>query len=169
MSGKKQPDRVDPICKVCSEALSIKNWTPSCRKVRRYICGSCWVVRQKNYASKNPQSGKEKNERLKIREASWSEERRLKEHHRRKNSYLQKTYGITLEDYNLMLTMQNNSCKICLTTEPGGRGSVFHVDHCHGSGSIRGLLCMACNIMLGKAQDNPETLRRSINYLEENK
>lgn len=169
MAGKKQPDRVDPICKVCSEALSIENWTPSCRRVRRYICGSCWVVRQKNYASKNPQSGEEKNERRKIREASWSDERKLKEHHRRKNSYLKKTYGINLETYNFMLTSQEKSCKICSTTEPGGKGSVFHVDHCHDSGVVRGLLCMACNIMLGKARDSVTILQTAIKYLEENK
>lgn len=68
-----------------------------------------------------------------------------------------------------MLTVQGSSCKICLTTEPGGKGLVFHVDHCHDSGKVRGLLCMACNIMLGKAQDNTETLRAAIKYLEEHK
>jgi hypothetical protein len=68
-----------------------------------------------------------------------------------------------------MLTSQGDSCKICSTSEPGGKGSAFHVDHCHESGLVRGLLCMACNIMLGKAKDNVTTLQNAINYLEETK
>ncbi|QNN99906.1 endonuclease VII [Pseudomonas phage phiPsa267] len=169
MAGKKQPPRLNPKCSVCQTALTNDNWSASMQKYRRYICKSCWSVRQKAHAKANPSYNEEQTARRWAREAAWTDERRQLEYEKRKCRYLKKTYGISLEDYNLMLTAQNSSCKICLTTEPRGVGSVFHVDHCHQSGSIRGLLCMACNIMLGKAQDNIETLKAAINYLEEYK
>ena len=80
------------------------------------------------------------------------------------NAYVQriKRYGITVEQYGQMLTEQNTRCPLCSSEfdrEP-------HIDHCHSSGKVRGLLCFNCNTMLGSAKDNVETLRKAISYLE---
>ncbi len=40
-----------------------------------------------------------------------------------------------------------------------------HIDHCHNTGRIRGVLCKMCNTMLGMAKDNPEILTKAIVYL----
>ena len=42
----------------------------------------------------------------------------------------------------------------------------FCVDHDHETGIIRGLLCTRCNLLLGYALDNPQTLRNLAMYLE---
>ena len=82
------------------------------------------------------------------------------------NSHLKRNYGITLNDYNQMLTEQNDSCAICKTTEPGGKHGKFMVDHCHTTGNVRGLLCKRCNIALGEVEDNTQTLQSMIDYLK---
>lgn len=66
-----------------------------------------------------------------------------------------KKYGITPEDYDRMLKEQGG-CAICGATEPGGRGKNFHVDHCHSTGRVRGLLCHHCNVGIGMLRENFE-------------
>lgn len=41
-----------------------------------------------------------------------------------------------------------------------------HVDHCHETGKVRGVLCGTCNTGLGKLGDNLASLRRAVAYLE---
>jgi recombination endonuclease VII len=74
-------------------------------------------------------------------------------------------FGISQEQYDRFLTAQNSSCAICHSTEPGGTGFSFHIDHCHSSGKVRGLLCHHCNVGLGHFRDDPAALSRAIAYL----
>ena len=78
--------------------------------------------------------------------------------------YLNRKFGITLEQYNELLTKQDFKCAIC-----GSHISEFkkrlHVDHCHSTGEIRGLLCFCCNSLLGHAKDDIIILEQAINYL----
>ena len=81
-----------------------------------------------------------------------------------KNQKLQKLYGITLDDYNKMWADQAGCCATCgihssALTKP------LHVDHCHTTGKVRGLLCTQCNTALGMAKDDIQTLKNMIKYL----
>lgn len=80
-----------------------------------------------------------------------------------------KTYGLTLEDYDVLLEKQQGCCAICGTTEPRGTSTAgrFYVDHNHETGEVRGLLCNDCNTALGLFKDSTELLARSIVYLQE--
>lgn len=78
-------------------------------------------------------------------------------------------YGITLEQYREMLVAQNGVCAICErpeTSAQNGRVVPLSVDHDHADGAVRGLLCRACNGMLGQAKDSTTTLAKAISYLE---
>lgn len=75
---------------------------------------------------------------------------------------LKKKYGVSLEDYELMLASQGGVCAIC--AEAPGKG-VLHVDHCHTTGRVRGLLCHKCNKALGLFADSPERLHSAATYL----
>lgn len=78
-----------------------------------------------------------------------------------RNSGLRKRFGITNDDYFEMLKEQNGVCAIC-ETKPEG---YLHVDHCHETGEIRGLLCKPCNLGLGNFRDNRTFLSNAIEYL----
>lgn len=61
-----------------------------------------------------------------------------------------------------MLLEQSGLCRICCVKMKDGS---THVDHCHKTGKIRGLLCHRCNPGLAHFDDNPETLIRAAEYL----
>lgn len=73
---------------------------------------------------------------------------------------LKNLYGITLEQWDRMLLRQGGRCAICEQPCPD-----LHVDHCHATGKIRGLLCGSCNNGLGRFADEPERLRAAARYL----
>lgn len=90
------------------------------------------------------------------------------------NGHLKRTFGITLEDFNNMLTLQNGVCDICKREETKrnpatGKPKRLSVDHCHNSGKVRGLLCFDCNTSLGKFKESIPTLENAIKYLKAHK
>lgn len=94
---------------------------------------------------------------------------RLKDnsYHNRKSS-LKQSYGITIEDYNIMFHNQNGCCAICnkhiLELDQKKKKNLC-VDHNHETGEIRGLLCDKCNRGIGFLQDNADIILSAYNYL----
>ena len=71
-------------------------------------------------------------------------------------------YGISDQDMLDMLEKQSNSCAICRKEISWN----CHVDHCHKTGIVRGLLCASCNKGLGLFGDDTTKLKNAIKYLE---
>ena len=88
-----------------------------------------------------------------------------------RRAHLKRKYGITIEEYDEMVKLQNSSCAICGCKEPGGKHDNQHwfVDHDHVTGKVRDLLCFDCNIVLGIIKDSPEHLGRMITYILKHK
>lgn len=88
-----------------------------------------------------------------------------------KGWHLRKYFKMGAADYDAMLKKQDGACAICKQPERTlikrtGKIKGLSVDHCHGSGKVRGLLCTACNYGVGAFKDDPALLRRAIVYLE---
>ena len=83
-----------------------------------------------------------------------------------RSQYLKRNYGLTFEEFEAMLSDQDNCCAICKSTKPLGRHKRFNVDHHNKTGNVRGLLCSNCNTALGLVNDNIHTLKSMIQYLE---
>ena len=81
-----------------------------------------------------------------------------------KNASLKNLYGISLEDYKILLFEQGGVCAICASINLSGRA--LSVDHCHKKRIIRGLLCDNCNFALGQFKDNVNFLERALGYLK---
>lgn len=79
-----------------------------------------------------------------------------------------KKYGLTLPEFESMLEAQNNKCSICGYSDTSDPNLFPVVDHCHDTEKVRGLLCMSCNMGLGKFKDDVNVLKNAIRYLEEN-
>lgn len=80
----------------------------------------------------------------------------------RRKSDRRAKYGIEPHEVEAMKITQDCKCAICKTKfeeEP-------HVDHCHSTGRVRGLLCRKCNLGLGYFADDPDRLRAAAEYLK---
>lgn len=72
-------------------------------------------------------------------------------------------YGVTRQDVYRMLEENGGTCAICPTVIDYMSA---HVDHCHDTGKVRGLLCKTCNWGIGHFKNDVEYLRKAILYLE---
>lgn len=102
---------------------------------------------------------------------NWNNKNEIKEYDR--NRYLanrdhhhkvrlKRIYGITIEQYDNLLLNQKGNCAICKESF----SKTPQVDHNHMTDKVRGLLCGACNILLGTARENITILNNAIEYLE---
>lgn len=116
----------------------------------RSICKACRRIESKEWYQKNKERKRELSQKYK---------------HIKKSQDLERTYGITMDEYKQMLEDQNHVCKIC--SKPQSTNRSLCVDHCHTTGKVRGLLCDSCNRGLGMLGDNVESLSTALQYLKD--
>ena len=73
-------------------------------------------------------------------------------------------YGITAREYDAILEAQGGVCYIC--QEPPGKMRLA-VEHRHGDGLLRGLVCWQCNKSIAYLRDNIRRAQRVVEYLTE--
>jgi hypothetical protein len=104
----------------------------------------------RKWRDKNAEYRKQKHEEWKIKRPEYN---RI-----RSRIHQFKNYGVDEDWYNRKLVEQGGICAICGTTESGGNGKRFHIDHdhsccarsCHACDNCRrGILCNRCNLKLG--------------------
>ena len=99
--------------------------------------------------------------REKARRRAYYEANKEELRARRQFEYLQRCYGLTRADYEALLAAQGGVCPLC-----GKRSEkTLCVDHCHETGTIRGLLCRQCNFALGCFTDSQAAMMAAVAYL----
>ena len=68
--------------------------------------------------------------------------------------------GVNIDEIIARFSANRGGCDIC------GRELPLHLDHCHKTGKGRGLLCVRCNQVLGRVEDDPLLLEAMARYLE---
>lgn len=91
-------------------------------------------------------------------EKQW---RRDNEKDKRFSSALYRQLGVTPESYFQLCEAQNWSCLICEEVAK----KTMHLDHCHKTMKVRGLLCGSCNRAIGLFRDDAKRLQKAIEYL----
>lgn len=130
-------------CAACREYLDLRLFGPSEHKPDK-LRSSCNPCRREQYKRKAPTS---------------------ETRYRR--------YGLTLSQFEDMLSKQGGRCAICSTSTPGGVGWVVDHDHnCCGfngrktcGNCNRGILCSNCNLGLGQFGDDADRIRLALAYL----
>ena len=109
---------------------------------------------------------KDKNRKLGVRVYCKSCSKLNPEERKRYNKtyQLKSLYGLTIEEYGVLKASQKSSCAICQQRLDESFGT--HVDHCHETKTVRGILCRKCNLGLGHFRDNIGFLKSAVRYLK---
>ena len=135
------------VCKTCSEEKSFEDF-PKSKMYKDGIRPHCIDCRR-IYEVNNFHKHKHK---------------RPYDYLKDKDKKLQRAFGISYEEYLMMLEAQQGGCAICGTTSTGKR-KAFAVDHNHETGKVRGLLCGNCNTGIGNLREDEGIMLRAIEYL----
>lgn len=129
------------VCNQCNEEKSIKLFSARRSNIDGLAgeCKECMWNRDKKWRSKNPE--------------------------KTRNKFLKQKYGISLDEYNMMYEKQKGCCYIC--EKKNKNEQPLHVDHCHKTNTVRKLLCMHCNHILGSCFEDINILYNTINYIKE--
>lgn len=130
------------ICKRCKIAKEINSFHLDKRhgKPRSY-CKICQHEINSQWRKQNKE---------KVRDQNKKDQLKFKLRH---------VYKITDYELEKLIQKANGRCMIC------EKQSALHIDHCHISGQVRGLLCRSCNLAIGLLGDNTNTLKKCIDYL----
>jgi len=94
----------------------------------------------------------------------YARERHAAKPRERLSGHLQKAYGLSLAEYDALVSRQGGLCAVC--EHPPRSGHRLHVDHDHQTGVVRALLCGGCNSALGLMDENPDLLFKLFDYAE---
>ena len=132
------------VCKSCGARKLITEFHWAGKKTcRRRLCKTCQHEQQREAKARNPSVYKA----------------------RAREAHLRKSYGMGHVDYLLLRGEQAGLCPICRGPLP----DPAHIDHCHETGRVRGLLCLKCNIGIGSFDDRVEVLIWAAAYLSKHK
>lgn len=119
-------------------------------------------ARTKRYRENNRELLRERDRATK--KALWADPAK-REH--MKAMRLRNKYGVTAEQHAELLDVQRGRCAICRRERQ--QHFALAIDHCHDTGTIRGLLCSSCNNGLGRFKDDPALLRSAAAYIEKHR
>ena len=161
------------ICSKCGKEKPIDRYVKQKQIKSGYLnsCKECEnTIRNKNPEDKKRRNKKYRENNMEEIKSKAEDYRNMPKNKEKKKSYmrdwkLMNAYGLTPQDWDDMYISQGGSCAICGTHQSNLKKRL-HVDHCHDTGKVRGLLCMSCNNGIGSMKDNIEILANAIKYLE---
>lgn len=140
------------MCRSCYEK-DLKKRNPDFAERQRENCEE-WIKHHKRW--KNDYDSK------KQKEPKSRERRSL-----RKRAKMLASFGLSLDDENRLLEIQECRCGICgAPAQQENNKKFLEFDHDHETSEPRGYLCQKCNKGLGLLGDCLEGIERALKYLQ---
>jgi hypothetical protein len=176
------------ICNKCQITKPFEQFQRSKRTEdgRLGICRECNRKTEKAYYEKNHDRYKQwriKNkENQKVKQKAWYQEHKGEYLEKRRADYFAnpenrhkrmvrmrarnflKKYGLSTEQIGKILDKQKGKCAVCLKELDSSKPRSIHIDHCHNTGIVRGILCVRCNSAEGHL-GTVENAERLLNYM----
>lgn len=143
-------------CPKCNQSKDVSEFYPSVLKTAYKQCKKCSNTQSREWAANNRDA-----ERARVRKYHAENRERLNEYARWQR--FQRKYGVSKDQYVVMLASQEHQCKIC--DRPLINQGRVCIDHSHKTNKVRGILCDRCNRGIGLLQDNPTVLNKAAQYI----
>lgn len=152
------------ICKECSREIKNKKKSKSDRPRK-------WRLDNKElYKKWKKRKAELKKARTRRRNLKKNRDLMKKNYEKNKDDIFNRAYkyfyGITLDDRNKIIEKQNGRCAICNEELDLEHNRRTHLDHCHETNIIRGILCIHCNLFIAKFNDDIILFRKVIHYIQ---
>lgn len=160
-------------CRICGQTKPLDDFykMAGMRDGHRNECKSCNLAAKRRRYEAEPDKyiGMVNRWRANNREHVNAYQRRNNARPERKraqrDAYYRRTFGISADDFDAILAEQGGGCAIC--GKLPDRAASLHLDHCHDTGAIRGILCLSCNQGLGKFREDADLLDAAARYLRQ--
>ena len=180
--GRYHPPKTEKCCIFCNEvkpvtAFHSHNYTTRTGKSSRRLMSGCKEccskyqrirrVEKKDEIAEQSREYRERNRpRLIEKSKEYYAANKARMVASQRKHHLRTNYGLTPEQHDGMIAGQNGKCLICgeKPTQVGSKKGL-HVDHCHDTGRVRGLLCHNCNCAMGLLKEDPIRIQAMLDYI----
>jgi hypothetical protein len=116
---------------------------------------------------KSSEYAREKAKAWRLANPNKVKEHRIKNRQKNYRQELVRKYKVDFDWFDNQFALQKGLCLVCFKQLIGtDKQNKPHVDHCHQTGKVRGILCNRCNTVLGLCLDNKELFANLKGYLE---
>jgi Recombination endonuclease VII len=114
------------------------------------VCRSCHSPRSAGYFRNFERAGRM------YRDSQCDECRRM--------AHICRNHALSAREYRSIMGGSDGKCSICRRSFSASIRP--NIDHCHSTGMLRSLLCVACNSALGLFRDDADIVLAAVAYLE---
>lgn len=164
---------INRVCRSCniSKPVAEFKWVDAKHERRTRLCKLCHFSGKKAWEQSHPEmaTATKRREHARNRDRYLEYSRSDTNKHRVFEWKLRNVYGIDMRQFLELDKSQGYCCAICNVPWSSIGCEKFrrpHIDHCHETGVVRGLLCHHCNAAIGHLKDDPEIVVRAAIYLE---
>jgi hypothetical protein len=167
-------DRSGKYCLACCKSIRASGCKAarSAYQARRRAAGATRTVEQRNRRRENANSRRAKQRAAGVKywvpKNDTPERKARRALNNRFNRWLRR-YGVTKEEFIGMFQNQEGLCAVCARLLcfacPERCVSGACIDHDHGTGKVRGILCASCNEGIGKLRDSAQLAKNASIYL----
>jgi len=161
----------EKLCRLCGETKSIADFyrATGTKDGHRGECKDCarkarrhWYLSNREISIKRAQEWRQNNrERYEAYRRFYRKTHGERKKATDRRTYLKRVYGICPEEFDFLVVAQGGRCAICGKKDD----HQLHIDHDHGTGRVRGLLCGSCNRAMGLFHEDPNRFRSAELYL----
>ena len=154
-------------CSKCKKELPISDFYQRAGAMSYHsACKICERVMAKDWYERNREKSAAKVREWREKNSDSVKQYRTDNRRKAYQQELVRKYGVEPAWFDEQTKKQGNKCLCCNREfQWGDKQTTPHVDHCHESQVVRGILCNRCNTVLGLCKDDEKLLSTLARYL----